>query len=52
MVGERADIDDHLGFIKFGSRVDIYLPVDARILVRIGDITRGGMTPLAIVKPG
>jgi len=50
--GERADIDDHLGFIKFGSRVDIYLPVDARILVRIGDITRGGMTPLAIVKPG
>ena len=49
--GERADIDDHLGFIKFGSRVDIYLPVDARILVRIGDITRGGMTPLALVKP-
>lgn len=48
--GERADIDDHLGFIKFGSRVDIYLPVDARVLLKIGDVTRGGLTPLAIVK--
>lgn len=48
--GEKADIDDHLGFIKFGSRVDIYLPLDARILLKIGDITRGGLTPLAIVK--
>lgn len=49
--GEKADIDDHLGFIKFGSRVDIYLPTDSHILVKIGDITRGGLTPLAIVKP-
>lgn len=49
--GETADIDDHLGFIKFGSRVDIYLPVDAKVLLRIGDLTRGGLSPLAIVKP-
>lgn len=49
--GEKADIDDHLGFIKFGSRVDIYLPTDSHILVKIGDMTRGGLTPLAIVKP-
>lgn len=48
--GQKADIDDHLGFIKFGSRVDIYLPVDAHILLKIGDITRGGVTPLAIVR--
>ena len=48
--GEKADIDDHLGFIKFGSRVDLYLPTDARVLLKIGDITRGGLTPLAIVK--
>ena len=48
--GEHADIDDHLGFIKFGSRVDIYLPTDARILLKIGDVTRGGVTPMAIVK--
>lgn len=48
-VGEKADIDDHLGFIKFGSRVDIYLPTDAHVLLKIGDITRGGVTPLAII---
>lgn len=49
--GEQADIDGHLGFIKFGSRVDIYLPTDAHVLLKIGDITHGGVTPLAIVKP-
>lgn len=48
--GEEADIDDHLGFIKFGSRVDIYLPVNAEILMKIGDVTTGGVTPIAIVK--
>lgn len=49
--GEEASIDDHLGFIKFGSRVDIYLPADSEILVKIGDITRGGVTPVAVMKP-
>lgn len=45
--GEAADIDEHLGFIKFGSRVDIYLPLDAEILVKLKDKTRGGITPIA-----
>lgn len=49
--GEQASIDEHLGFIKFGSRVDIYLPVDAKILVGMGDRTWGGLTPLAELKP-
>lgn len=48
--GEEASIDDHLGFIKFGSRVDIYLPVDAEVLLKINDLTRGGLTPLAKVS--
>lgn len=48
--GEKSDIGEHLGFIKFGSRVDIYLPVDARVLLKIGDLTSGGLTPLAIVS--
>lgn len=48
--GAEADIDQHLGFIKFGSRVDIYLPLDSVILVRIGDRTRGDITPLARLK--
>lgn len=45
--GQAASIDDHLGFIKFGSRVDLYLPLDAEILVSIGDTTVGGVTPVA-----
>lgn len=45
--GDDANIDDHLGFIKFGSRVDIYLPVGSEILVELGQVTRGGLTPLA-----
>lgn len=48
--GEEASIDDHLGFIKFGSRVDIYLPVDAEVLLKINDLTRGGLTPLAKIS--
>lgn len=46
-VGEKAQIDGHLGFIKFGSRVDIYLPLDCEILVKMNQITRGGLTPIA-----
>lgn len=49
--GDKALIDRHLGFIKFGSRVDIFLPPDAEILVRLKDTTRGGMTPVARLQP-
>ena len=45
--GERSNIEDHMGFIKFGSRVDIYLPPDAEIKVKIGDKTVGGITEVA-----
>lgn len=45
--GEHASIDEHLGFIKFGSRVDLYLPLDAEILVTLRQVTRGGLTPVA-----
>lgn len=48
--GQQALIDEHLGFIKFGSRVDIYLPVDAEVLLDMDQITRGGLTPLARLK--
>lgn len=48
--GDRATIDEHLGFIKFGSRVDIYLPLDAEILVEMKQLTRGGLTPIARLK--
>lgn len=45
--GQPASIDEHLGFIKFGSRVDIFLPPDAEVLLQVGMATRGGLTPLA-----
>lgn len=38
---------DEFGFIKFGSRVDIFLPLDAKITVKIGDVTKGGRTVIA-----
>ena len=36
-----------LGFIKFGSRVDLYLPLDSKINVNIGEKTVGGVTVIA-----
>jgi phosphatidylserine decarboxylase len=38
---------DEFGFIKFGSRVDIFLPIDAIVKVKIGEVTKGGKTILA-----
>ena len=49
--GERVDFDDHIGFIKFGSRVDVYLPLDTEIFVKLGDKTWGGETLVARLKP-
>lgn len=38
------------GFIRFGSRVDILLPTDAKVLVNVGDKARGGEQVLAELK--
>jgi phosphatidylserine decarboxylase len=38
------------GFIKFGSRVDVLLPLDANVLVKVGDVSRGGEMTLAELK--
>ena len=48
--GQECFIDDHMGFIKFGSRVDLYLPLDAEILVRMGQATVGDETLIAKLK--
>jgi phosphatidylserine decarboxylase len=45
--GQPLNQGDEFGFIKFGSRVDIFLPLDAKVVVKVGDITRGGKTVLA-----
>ncbi len=38
------------GFIKFGSRVDLYLPLDAEILCQMDQVTKGARTPIARLK--
>lgn len=45
--GEECFIDQHLGFIKFGSRVDLYLPLDAKINVALDQKTVGNETVIA-----
>ena len=48
--GDQANIEEHMGIIKFGSRVDIYLPLDAEIYVKIGDKITGGVTEVARLR--
>jgi len=38
------------GFIKFGSRVDIFLPLNASVKVNLGDVTKGGRTVIAEIN--
>ncbi len=38
---------EELGFIKFGSRMDVFLPLNTKILVNLGDQVYGSKTPLA-----
>ena len=45
--GEDCYIDEHLGFIKLGSRVDVYLPIDTKVAVRMGQPTTGDQTVIA-----
>ena len=39
-------VEDFLGFIKFGSRIDLYLPLGTEIAIKIGDEVVGGETTL------
>ena len=45
--GEECYIDEHLGFIKLGSRVDVYLPLTARACVTMDQPTTGDQTVIA-----
>ena len=49
-VGDSCQIDEHMGFIKFGSRVDLYLPLDSDIKVKLNDKTTGDLTEIARLK--
>ncbi|MBC6400527.1 MAG: phosphatidylserine decarboxylase family protein [Ekhidna sp.] len=49
-VGDEVNQGTSVGFIRFGSRVDLFLPLDADIKVKIGDLTRGGETEVAALN--
>jgi len=45
--GHEYHINQQLGFIKFGSRVDMFLPVNAKVNVNLGDSVKGNQTVIA-----
>ncbi|MBS1919980.1 MAG: phosphatidylserine decarboxylase family protein [Bacteroidetes bacterium] len=46
--GQPVEQTEEMGFIKFGSRVDLLLPPDAKVQVKIGDKVRGGVSVIAV----
>lgn len=48
--GQKVMQNEELGFIKFGSRVDVLLPVGSKVNVKIGDIVQGGVTVISEIS--
>lgn len=46
-VGQKVEQGAEMGFIKFGSRVDVLLPLNAKINVKFNEVVKGGVTVLA-----
>lgn len=49
-VGDVLRKGDHFGMIRFGSRTEIYLPLDAEVLVKVGDRVTGGISVIARLR--
>jgi len=49
-VGQEVKQGEDFGFIKFGSRVDLFLPMDAQINVQIGEVSTGNKTIIATLN--
>lgn len=49
-VQDEAKAGHEFGFIKFGSRMDVFLPLDTEILCKIGDKTKGGIDVIARMR--
>jgi len=48
-VGAQVRAGDRFGIMKFGSRMDIFLPPNATLQVRVGEMVRGGETVIAVL---
>ena len=46
-VGQKVEQAEEMGFIKFGSRVDIYVPIGTKVNVQLNQVVKGGRTVLA-----
>jgi len=49
--GERIEQGERMGLIRFGSRVDVFMPTDATIRVKLGELAIAGTTPIAELPP-
>ena len=49
-VGDELKKGEHFGMIRFGSRTEVYLPLDAEVLVKVGDRVVGGSTVIARLR--
>lgn len=49
-VGKEVTQGEEVGFIRFGSRVDLFLPINTELKVKIGDITEGGVSEIGVLK--
>jgi phosphatidylserine decarboxylase len=50
--GTKVRAGDRFGIMKFGSRMDVFVPLDATILVKVGESVRGGETVIAMLHSG
>jgi phosphatidylserine decarboxylase len=48
--GQQVMTGDEFGFIKFGSRIDVFLPIGTQIDVKIGDVVKAKLTKLGELK--
>jgi phosphatidylserine decarboxylase len=48
--GEQVKQNQEMGFIKFGSRVDMFLPLDTELDVALEDVVRNGISPIGRIK--
>jgi phosphatidylserine decarboxylase len=47
VVGDNLQRGEKFGMIRFGSRTEMFFPLEAEVLVKVGDKVRGGETPVA-----
>jgi len=48
-VGDHVERGQHVGLIKFGSRVDVLMPAEAELKIKLGSHVQGGSSILAVV---